>query len=229
MKFGEDVRAFDVILRLDDYLWFSSHEWGNNNETTALVHNYALSFALSGGDRILAFGGTPDYEGDLATLDVYCSPARLLADQSIRQLRAVFTFNSIDGPTQRTQALRIGEKVNDPKFGKRQVLYPGLRFHFVAFTRNAFDLPRVFRLGKKRSPVVIETIKEIRGNTFEGTEQPNHAVNPLDVAGVVEDCIMHLMPPHMIYEEATIAGDHFLRAGADAFHIPKRVMQWHSP
>jgi CRISPR type I-D-associated protein Csc1 len=222
------VRAWRVVARLDDFLWFASYEWGSNNETAPVLHGYALSFAMSGTERVLSLGGVPNYADDLAPLDIYCTPARLIPGGP-RQ-RTVITFNSVDGPTLLTQALAIGEKVNDPKFGKRQVLVPGLRFELVAFTRRGFELPRVFRLGKKRSPVVREQAVELTGRRFHADDEttPFHAINPLDVSGDVTRCLVRSIPPHLIYEWASIRADEFIRDGNLVVHVPARVRSWQS-
>jgi len=220
-------RAWRVVVRLDDFLWFSSHEWGGNNETASVLHGYALSFAFSGTERVLSVGGVPDYDRDLDALDVYCTPARMLRTTQTRH-RTALTFNSVDEPTQLTQALRIGDKVNDPKFGKRQVLVPGLRFELVAFTRRSFALPRVLRLGKKRSPIVREECEELRGHAFHSDDAvtPSHAVSPLDVEGEVVRCLFQSIPPHLVYERADIRNDQFFRDGPFIVHVPKRVRGW---
>lgn len=224
-----------VTLRLDDFLWFASFEWAGDSDTALFLHSFALSIALGGREHIL--GGTvPQYEEDLNALSVYCTPARLdprfsrarpyNAGQA--QLSTSFTFNSIDEPTQLTQALRLGDKVNDPKLGRRQVLVPGLRFEFVAFTRNAFQVPRVARLGKKRSPVVIERVERISGHRFRGDATPDHAVNPLDVEGRVVRYVPVAIPPHLIFDRAEIQQDEFIRAGNHVIHVPVRVRLWQS-
>jgi CRISPR type I-D-associated protein Csc1 len=214
-------------LRLDDYLWFASLEWGNDNETSPMIHGYALSFALSGQERAFAIGGVPSYEEDLLALDVYATPARLVDERRSRGLRAVLTFNSIDGPTLLTSVPRIAEgKANDPKFGRRQVLLPGLRFEFVAFTRGSAVIPRVFRLGKKRSPVVVEECHEVGGSTFRGNAVPSHAINPRDVSSSVTECIVHSIPPHLVYDRAAIEDDEFVRDGQRVIHVPERVRRW---
>jgi CRISPR type I-D-associated protein Csc1 len=214
-------------LRLDDYLWFASFEWGNDNQTAAVIHSYALSFALSGRERAFAIGGVPSYEEDLSALDVYATPARLADGAKPRGLRTVFTFNSIDSPTVLTDVPRVAEgKSNDPKFGNRQVLLPGLRFEFVAFTRGSAVIPRVFRLGKKRSPVVVEESREVRGSVFRGNAVPSHAINPRDVTGSVTECIVHSIPPHLVYERAAIEDDEFVRDGRLTIHVPDRVRLW---
>ena len=227
--------AHFIALRLDDFLWFASFEWAGDSETALFLHSYALSFALGGRDRII--GGTvPRYEEDLAELSVYCTPARIERPAALAaglgglagQLSTTFTFNSVDEPTQLTQALGIGAKVNDPKIGRRQVLLPGLRFQLVAFTRDGFRLPRVVRLGKKRSPVVIERVESISGATFLGDATPDHAVNPLDVAGRVRSYVPVAIPPHLIYDRAEIEGDEFIRVGKRVVHVPRRVRSWRS-
>lgn len=223
-----------VTLRLDDFLWFASFEWAGDSETAPFLHSYALSFALGGHDRVFA-GTVPRYEEDLAELPVYCTPARILEGRigpvgrrglRVAQVSTTFTFNSVDEPTQLTQALGIGDKVNDPKIGRRQVLVPGLRFEFVAFTRDSFRLPRVTRLGKKRSPVVIERVEPVSGTVFRGTASPDHALNPLDVAGRVLRYVPVAIPPHLVYDRAEIEEDEFIRAGNRAIHVPKRVRSW---
>ena len=220
-----------AVARLDDYLWFTSHEWGNDNETAPLLHGYALSFALGGRERVVAVGGVPSYDEDLAEIDVYCTPARLVADSAARErhgLFEVFTFNSIDNPTHLTQALRHGDKSNNPKFGKRQVLLPGLRFEFVVFSKLGVALPRVFRLGKKRSPVVLERVTLFQGQQVRGNATPDHAVNPRDVSGRITSCIPRVIPPHLVYERAAIEDDDFIRTGTSVVHVPERVRAWKS-
>lgn len=230
-----NVEAHFVTLRLDDFLWFASFEWAGDSETAPFLHSFALSLALGGRDRVL--GGTvPQYEEDLNAISVYCTPGRLDGRFAFSQRPATrqaqlgtsFTFNSVDEPTQLTQALALGEKVNDPKLGRRQVLVPGLRFEFVAFTRDDFRLPRVARLGKKRSPVVIERLERISGHRFRGDATPDHAVNPLDVKGRVTRYIPVAIPPHLIYERAEIEQDEFIRAGDRVVHVPERVRLWQS-
>ena len=220
------VRAYRLIIRLDDYVWFASHEWANDNETAPVLHGYALSFGLSRRDRVLTLGGVPTYEEDLAAMPVYCTPASLAARDSAKGTRTVLTFNSIDEPTQLTQALGIGDKVNDPKFGRRQVLVPGLRFELVAFARFESRLPRVFRLGKKRSPVVVEVSEELTGKRYRGGATPWHAVSPLDVAGRVVRCVPRAIPPHLVFERAEIEDDYFLANDRGPVHLPKRVQEW---
>jgi CRISPR type I-D-associated protein Csc1 len=222
------IRATVLLLRLDDFLWFSSYEWGGDNETIPVLHGYALSYALSRYERVLSVGAVPSYEEDLEAIDVYCTPARLVAQPRSRQ-RGVFTFNSVDNPTQLTQALRIGEKVNDPKFGKRQVLLPGLRFELVAFTRRDAMIPRVIRLGKKRAPIVVEERENVDlSRPFEGDGTPDHAVSPVDVTGRIVRCLPCPIPPHMVFERAEIEKDVFARTGKRLVHIPARVRQWAS-
>lgn len=219
------IRIHYLIIRLDDFLWFASYEWGNNNETAPILHGYALSFALGARERIIGIGGIPTYDEDLRELDVYCTPGRLLSSTGTRQ-RGALMFNSVEEPTQLTQALRIDAKANDPKFGRRQVLLPGLRFELVGFTRRNAVLPRVFRLGKKRSPVVIEQAEQLDGFVFEGAATPSHAVNPLDVTGRVLRCIPRSIPPHLVYERADIENDVFVRSESMFVHVPGRVRAW---
>ena len=223
-----EVEILSVTLRLDDYLWFASFEWGREIETAPLLHGYALSFALASVERVVALGGTPNYDKDLLNLDLYCTPATLSTRSASARQRGVFTYNSVDNPTQLTQALRIGDKANDPKFGRRHVLLPGLRFDLVVFLRNGAVLPRVFRLGKKRSPVVVERAELLTGRAFHGDAVPDHAVNPRDVEGHVRSCIPRPMPPHMIYERASIADDEFVRTERMIVHVPQRVRAWKS-
>jgi CRISPR-associated protein Csc1 len=224
------VRVLRLTLRLDDYLWFASYEWGKEIETAPVLHSYALSFALSGREKVIATGGVPDYEADLAEIDVYCTPARLILDRSPSpRRRAVLTYNSVENPTLLTESKRLaGGKSNDPKFGRRQVLVPGLRFDLVAFVRRDCPLPRVFRLGKKRSPVVIEDAQEITGraNSVEEPRVPSHAINPLDVTGQVLSCVPRVLPPHMVYETAEIRDDVFISTPTGPVHVPERVRRW---
>ena len=70
------VRVFAGRLHNHDFLWFSSFEISKTAATFPLLHNYALSYALSGYSFGVFEGHAPRYAEDLSAMSAYATPAR---------------------------------------------------------------------------------------------------------------------------------------------------------
>jgi len=220
------VRVFAGKLFHHDYLWFSSFEIAKVTRTAPIVHNYALSYAVSGYSYGLYRGSTPSYDADLAAMSVYTTPARPGAAQRTNWTR--LTQNAIDNRSVRTEGPR---GINSPALGWRVVLNPCWEldsveqgFRFYAFVRGAFSLPGVIRLGKKGCPVRLRwrTIATNKARRVEESVQPTHAVNPLDVQGRILSYEPISIPPHLVFSTAEIADDWFLFEEGHRILVPRR-------
>jgi CRISPR-associated protein Csc1 len=220
------IRVFAGQLFHHDYLWFSSFEIAKTTRTAPIVHNYALSYAISGYTYGLYRGSRPSYDADLAAMGVYTTPATPGASHRLGWTR--FTQNAIDSRTHRTEGPR---GINSPALGWRVVLNPcweedtvDLGFRFYAFVKSSIALPGVIRLGKKGCPVRLRwtPIAATKARRLAETLQPTHAVNPLDVQGRIVSYQPVSIPPHLLFRQAQIADDWFLLDGNDRIHVPRR-------
>jgi CRISPR-associated protein Csc1 len=225
---AEGIRLYAGRLHNHDYLWFSSFEISKTAATLPLLHNYALSYALSGYSHWVYVGNTPSYEKDLGAMPVYATPARARGPVA----RTRFTQNAVNSRTLRTDDAPRG--ANSPALGWRLVLDPVWSkgdaekdvsgFTFYLFTLEGFRPPSVVRLGKKGCPIRLEW-KEILPAVAILTQKavrPTHAVNPLDVHGEIISYEPMPIPPHLVLRVAEIRNDWFVFAGEHCVHIPRR-------
>lgn len=210
-----------------DYLWFSSFEISKTAATWPLIHNYALSYAISGYSYGIYFGSTPRYFEDLQAMSAYVTPAR--PTHTVKRTR--FTQNAINSRTLRTDDAPRGS--NSPALGWRLVLDPVWRdqgqddlmgFSFYLFARDGFRPPSVVRLGKKGCPIRFEweQITPAVATFSERVVCPTHAVSPLDVAGVILTYDPVAIPPHMVLRTAEIKDDWFVFSGLHVVHVSRR-------
>lgn len=211
-----------------DYLWFSSREISKNAATIPILHNYALSYAISGFSYGVYRGSAPRYLEDLNAMPVYATPAEGRGGIAVTR----FTQTAINSRTLRTDDGPDG--INTPNLGWRTVINPSWTaehqdsgFAFYLFARQSFAPPGVIRLGKKGCPVRLnwDEIPVPVAIRKEGTMRPTHPVNPLDVQGTIISYQPVAIPPHWLMAAVEIAGDWFVVAGEHQILVPKRIVQ----
>ncbi len=221
-----DRQVYAVTLVPQDFLWFSSYDSLGISSTEAVIHNYALAYALNRFERAIAWDTLPRYEEDLAKMPCYCTPARTNDVVRIR-----ITYNAVDERSQRTDS---EQTMNTPMLGQRRVIVPfvhrgtraePVKFSFYLFAPPGAILPRLIRLGKKRAPVRLDYRLLTDGRLVRRTDTPTHLVNPLDVAGRIRTFWPVSIPPNLVLDSATIENDWFFVAGRDIVHVPKRLSE----
>jgi CRISPR-associated protein Csc1 len=228
---AQGLRLYAGQFYNHDYLWFSSFEISKTAATSPLIHNYALSYAISGYSYGVYVGNTPRYAQDLDAMPAYATPAR--PQGSVTRTR--FTQNAVNSRTLRTDDAPRGS--NSPALGWRLVLDPVWNpnsqqketagFTFYLFARETFRPPSVVRLGKKGCPIRLEW-EEIPSATavlIETPVRPTHAVNPLDVQGEILSYEPLSIPPHLVFRAAEIRNDWFVFSGEHRVHVPRRFTQ----
>ena len=225
-----DVRLFYGVLETHDFLWFASYDVSGLSATEVVVHNYALTYALSRFERGIAFGQGPTYQDDLAQMPLYTTPADLLVADNPFAGKVKLTWNALDTRSQRTQDPKY-KKQNTPMMGKRVMIAPMTRFGFYVFTLDGSRPPGSIRLGKKRSPcrVCYTEIPQPLAHQTKDTFAPTHLVNPLDVEGKVEAFNVVNIPPHLLLRNARLREDYVVnyREGRayHVVHVPRRVLE----
>lgn len=230
------IRVFAGRLYNHDYLWFSSTEISKVSTTLPVIHNYALTYALSAFSYAVYWGNTPRYVDDLAQMPLYTTPAMTSRDIA----RTKLTHNAVDSLSLRTD---VGPGVNTPNLGWRICLDPSYAaqnkrkyergFTFYAFVfiqehqeRFGDSKPQsAFRLGKKGAPVRVHwrELTEPRAVFREEATRPGHLVNPLDISGQVRTFNAINIPPHLVLQNADIVNDWFIFGDGAPVHLPKTV------
>lgn len=222
------VRLFYAVLETHDFLWFASYDVSIISTTEMVVHNYALSYALSRFERGIVLKQSPNYAQDLEQMPLYTTPATMLLRDNPFAGRVKQTWNAVDVRTQGTEDPDY-RKRNTPKVGKRVVIAPLTRFTFYVFTFEGQQPPGAIRLGKKRAPcrVRYEEILESTARLQSRTFSPSHLVNPLDVRGKVKAFSPISIPPHLLLRNTRIGNDYkvFYKDGGiyHNVHVPSRV------
>jgi len=225
---GYGVRLFVGRVFNHDYLWFSATEISKRSETTPVLHNYALTYAL--GDFSYWQGPpTPRYESDLDQIRLYALPA---TSDSATRTRS--TYNAVNSRTLRTDD-KPGN-VNAPDLGQRTYLDPVLDtqpdkgFTVYVYTFDGANPKSLFRLGKKGAALRARwtEVDQPRAGMRDAPVGPTHPVNPLDVSGEILTYEPVMMPPHMLLRRTQIRDDWFVFAELDRsrhrIHVPRRVL-----
>ncbi|RJQ46059.1 MAG: type I-D CRISPR-associated protein Cas5/Csc1 [Gaiellales bacterium] len=226
---AKGLRLYAGRLYNHDYLWFSSFEISKTAATLPLIHNYALSYALSGYSYgVYAVGKPPRYIEDLNAMPAYATPAR--PQGSVARTR--FTQNAVNSRSLRTDDAPRGS--NSPAIGWRLVLDPiwhngafqvnSVGFTFYLFVRENYHPPTVVRLGKKGCPVRLEweEVTPAVAVLADKPVRPTHSVNPLDIQGEIISYDPLPIPPHLIFRVAEICNDWFVFSEEHRIHVPHR-------
>ncbi len=224
------IRLFYAVLEPHDFLWFSSYDVSTVSSTEVVVHNYALTYALSRFERGVVTKQAPTYEEDLTQMPFYATPADLLLRDNPFAGKVKQTWNALDTRTQQTQDPDF-KKRNTPMLGTRVAIAPMTKFFFYVFTLEGQLPPGAIRLGKKRAPCRIhyteidKPVARYQDHTFA----TSHLVNPLDVRGNVEAFNPINIPPHLLLRHARLRDDYVVTRKQDrtyhAIHVPSRVLQ----
>ena len=219
-------------LELHDSLYFATREIGRLYETEAIVHNYALCYALGLVDsdryntqvaveheyRYFCREQVPMYEEHLSKLNevgIYVTPARSLQHTSVLHTWK-YANNNYHVEMEKT-------KTNIPSFGRAKEIAPESSFEFFISSANPLPkLPKWIRLGKWMSKAEL-TVKELE-KVKEGNRDfifP-YPLNPLDVMFTHQvlsyDTVN--MPPVSLIRNVRMHG-HFY--DVDGLQIPARM------
>jgi CRISPR-associated protein Csc1 len=179
-------------LELHDYLYFATREIGRLYETEAVLHNYALCYALGFVDnpdydtaiadpaeeyRYFCRHQVPHYRSHLGRLNeagIYVTPAIALQHTS--------SLNTWKYADNRYHVEMLKTQKNIPSFGRAKEISPGSEFEFFVISQREPELkfPHWIRLGKWMSKAKLKT----KCVEFEAKEREficRLPLNPLDV------------------------------------------------
>jgi len=221
-------------LELHDSLYFATREIGRLYETEAIVHNYALCYALGLVDsqiysttvaeedsyRYFCPEQVPKYAAHLTPLNVqgiYITPARSLHHSSILNTWK-YANNNYHVEMEKTQK-------NIPSFGRAKEIAPESQFEFFLIAQKEIKLPKWIRLGKWMSKAEITVEKLPPPKTKTDLFTCTHPLNPLDVMftnRVISYDVVN-MPPVSLIQNVQMQGEYYDFDDVKNVKIPKQM------
>jgi len=227
-------------LELHDSLYYATREIGRLYETEAIIHNYALCYALGFVDsqvyatqvaeehsyRYFCAEQVPLYEQHLTPLnqqEIYVTPARSLSHTAVLNTWK-YADNRYHVEMQKTQK-------NIPSFGRAKEIAPESRFEFfilsqISLTERSRRLPKWIRLGKWMSKAEVEIVEaeEVKPTNVEQDFVFPYPLNPLDVMFThqVYSYDVVNMPPVSLIQNARMRGFYY-QFGKGKIKIPARM------
>jgi CRISPR-associated protein Csc1 len=223
-------------IELHDSLYFATREIGRLYETEAIIHNYALCYALGLVDsqiysttvaeehsyRYFCPEQVPKYEEHLTPLNqqqIYVTPARSLNHSSILNTWK-YANNNYHVEMEKTQK-------NIPSFGRAKEIAAESRFEFFVISQKDIKdlLPKWIRLGKWMSKAEVTVEKLPKHKITEGIFSWRHPLNPLDVMftnQVISYDVVN-MPPVSLIQNVQMRGQYYQFEGIQNLKIPVRI------
>ena len=206
-------------LELHDSLYYATREIGRLYETEAIIHNYALCYALGLVDsdrysttvseehsyRYFCPEQVPKYEEHLTPLNqqgIYVTPARAINHAAVLNTWK-YANNNYHVEMEKTQK-------NIPSFGRAKEIAPESVFEFFIISEKSLTLPRWIRLGKwmSKAEVTVEVPKPKRS---QGDFTVVFPLNPLDVMFSYQvlsyDTVN--MPPVSLIRNVRLKGEYY--------------------
>jgi CRISPR-associated protein Csc1 len=208
-------------IELHDSLYYATREIGRLYETEALIHNYALCYALGLVDseiysttvaeehsyRYFCSEQIPKYEVHLTPLNqqkIYVTPARVV-NHSTTLNTWKYANNNYHVEMEKTQK-------NIPSFGRAKEIAPESKFELFVISQKQLKLPKWIRLGKwmSKAEVIIQEVTKIELKT--GDFSFSYPLNPLDVMfthQVVSYDVINMPPVSLIQNVSIRQGQYY--------------------
>jgi len=225
------VFIYRCQLELHDSMYYATREIGRLYETEAVIHNYALCYALGLVDseiyattvteehsyRYFCPEQVPQYEEHLTPLNeqgIYVTPARSLFHSSTLNTWK-YANNNYHVEMEKTQK-------NIPGFGRAKEIAPESKFEFFIISEKTLKLPKWIRLGKwmSKAEVAVEEITKFKLKS--GNFNYPYPLNPLDVMfnhQVFSYDVVN-MPPVSLIQNVRFQGHYY---ELERLHIPARM------
>ena len=221
-------------IELHDSLYYATREIGRLYETEAIIHNYALCYALGLVDskiysttvaeehsyRYFCPEQVPKYEEHLTPLNqqqIYVTPARSLNHSSILNTWK-YANNNYHVEMEKTQK-------NIPSFGRAKEIAPESRFEFFVISQKELKLSKWIRLGKWMSKAEVTVEQLPKPKIAEGIFICTHPLNPLDVMftnQVISYDVVN-MPPVSLIQNVQMRGQYYQFEDIKELKLPVRM------
>jgi CRISPR-associated protein Csc1 len=225
MSVSDSQALFEITLRVDDPVFFSTKEMNKRVTTGRFLHNYALTYALlHAGGNLEALSDysrqhersaqNPRYEQDLGELPFYIFPA---VPEAVE-----FTSEIVNTKAETFEEMMTGDR-GKRYFSAHEIrrIAVGSTFRTVAVAEQPTDFPGTspIRLGKFRNKVRLE-IKQ-HSPTIESVEQErvSVALNTVDLpesfSATLSSIEMINMRPTPLLTAANYTGEAYVIGNGD--------------
>ncbi|MBN3948286.1 MAG: type I-D CRISPR-associated protein Cas5/Csc1 [Nostoc sp.] len=221
-------------IELHDSLYYATREIGRLYETEAIIHNYALCYALGLVDskiysttvaeehsyRYFCPEQVPKYQEHLTPLNqqqIYVTPARSLNHSSILNTWK-YANNNYHVEMEKTQK-------NIPSFGRAKEIAAESKFEFFVISQKELKLPKWIRLGKWMSKAEVTVEQLPKPKITEGIFICTHPLNPLDVMftnQVISYDVVN-MPPVSLIQNVQMRGQYYQFEDIKELKLPVRM------
>jgi CRISPR-associated protein Csc1 len=212
-------------------LYYATREIGRLYETEAVLHNYALCYALGLVDsdrysttvpeehtyRYFCPEQIPKYEAHLTPLNqqgIYVTPARAVNHAAVLNTWK-YANNNYHVEMEKTQK-------NIPSFGRAKEIAPESQFECFILAEKPLTLPKWIRLGKWMSKAEVRIRELSKPRQSEGEFIFAYPLNPLDVMFTHQvlsyDTIN--MPPVSLIRNVRLRGHYY---ESEEYKIPARM------
>ncbi|BAY90205.1 MULTISPECIES: type I-D CRISPR-associated protein Cas5/Csc1 [unclassified Tolypothrix] len=208
-------------LELHDSLYYATREIGRLYETEAVIHNYALCYALGLVDsevystnvaeehsyRYFCPEQVPKYEEHLTPLnqqEIYVTPARAVNHTAILNTWK-YANNNYHVEMEKTQK-------NIPSFGRAKEIAPESQFEFFVISQKPIKLPKWIRLGKWMSKAELRMQEVTKINLKTDNFSFPYPLNPLDVMfthQVISYDVINMPPVSLIQNVSICQGEYY--------------------
>ncbi|WGI17877.1 type I-D CRISPR-associated protein Cas5/Csc1 [Methanonatronarchaeum sp. AMET-Sl] len=180
------MKAYRLEIETEGFIRFASREVGRLVDTGDFISNTSLYYALGlVNSPYIDTLKKPTYIKDTNDIHrkIYVAPAVPINDlKHTNLLTTVSGNNYITLNLPASDSRNVINKKNYPKLGSERVLTPQNRFETFLIVREpdySFDLPRYFRLGKKRGKAKVH-LEEIDVIEKTGVFNLNHPIGVYD-------------------------------------------------
>jgi CRISPR-associated protein Csc1 len=176
------LKAYRVEIETEGIIRGAAREIGRLVETGSYISNTSLYYALGiSKSQYAETRGEPDYINQTADdKSIYIAPARPINETKYTNLLTTVSGNKY--AEQNLSAQDPDNEVADmnfPKKGTEKVVTSENKFETFILSEEELDLPRYFRLGKKRGKCSL-TVEEVEVEEREGEFTTSHPIGAYD-------------------------------------------------
>lgn len=176
------MKAYRVEIETEGIIRGAAREVGRLVETGSYISNTSLYYAFSISDSQYAeTRGKPDYINQTEDeKNIYVAPARPVNETKYTNLLTTVSGNKY--AELNLSAQDPDNKVADmnfPKKGTEKVVTSENRFETFIMSEGELELPRYFRLGKKRGKCSL-TVEEVEVKEKDGEFTTSHPIGAYD-------------------------------------------------
>lgn len=206
------MKAYRLEIKTEGIIRGAAREIGRLVETGRYISNTSLYYALGiTQSQYAETRGKPDYINQTEDENnIYIAPARPMNETKFTNLLTTVSGNKY--AEKNLSAADPNNEVADknfPKVGTEKVVTSGNKFETFLIAEEEVELPRYFRLGKKRGKCILE-VEEVEIEEKEGEFTSSHPIGAYDTNLTPEgDLLTRKIRPAPLILQARYEGSYY--------------------